>query len=206
MADLRRFPPSKPARATSLPSRPLAGLLTSGRARAAVRDVSLALAGSLLVALCAQVTIYLPIGPVPLTGQTLGVLVVGALLGSRLGPAALVAYLAEGASGLPVFAPGATIGLARFVSPTAGYLFGFVVAAWIVGRLVEAGWARRLPTTFAALTVGVVAIYAAGFVGLLAFLPLDQALAVGVVPFVLVEAVKVTLAAGLVYRHRPSRP
>jgi biotin transport system substrate-specific component len=170
---------------------------------AVARAALLAGAGSLFLALCSQVAVYLPFSPVPVTGQTFGVLVLGALLGSRLGPAAVTLYLAEGALGLPVFSPGPTWGLARLISPTGGYLLGFVAAAWVVGRLGEAGWRRQLGPTVASLLLGTAAIYVGGLVGLTLYLPLDRALALGVLPFVLGDALKIGLAAVVAYRQRP---
>jgi len=95
-------------------------------------DALLVVAGSLFVAALAQVSLPLPFTPVPITGQTFAVLLVGAVLGARRGAASLVLYLLEGSLGLPVFANG-TNGLARLLGPTGGYLIGFVAAAWIVG-------------------------------------------------------------------------
>lgn len=167
------------------------------------RQALLAVAGSLFVSLCAQVAVYLPFSPVPVTGQTFGVLVVGALLGSRLGAAALLLYLAEGAVGLPVFSPGPTWGLARLLSPSGGYLLGFVASAWLVGRLGEAGWHRRLGTAVLSLLLGSVAIYVGGLVGLAIYFPLDKAVAVGVLPFLVGDALKVLVALGVIVGQRP---
>src|SRR5688572_14811783 len=100
----------------------------------------LVLLGSVLIALCAQVAIPLPFTPVPVTGQTFAVLLIGAAFGSRLGAATVLAYIIEGAAGLPVWSPGATQGAARLMSPTGGYIVGFLVAAFVVGLLVERGW------------------------------------------------------------------
>lgn len=108
-------------------------------------QVALVVAGSLLVALLAQVSIPLPFTPVPVTGQTLGVLLVGGALGSRLGAASLALYLGEGAIGLPVFAGGVG-GLP--VGPTGGYLVGFVLMAYVVGYLAERGWDRSWGRSF----------------------------------------------------------
>ena len=93
----------------------------------------LVLGASLLIALAAQVAIPLPFSPVPVTGQTYAVLVVGAALGSRLGALSVALYVAEGVLGLPVFAPGGAPGIARLLGPTGGYLVGFVGAAFVVG-------------------------------------------------------------------------
>ena len=106
------------------------------------REVALILGGSLLIALSAQLQFVLPFSPVPITGQTFTVLLLGALYGSKRGPATVVTYLALGVMGLPVFA-GGTFGVARLVGPTAGYLVGFLVAAFVVGLLSERGWDRK---------------------------------------------------------------
>src|SRR5207237_7451408 len=115
-----------------------------------VRSVVLVVAFSLFVALAAQVAVPLPWTPVPLTAQTFAVLLTGALLGSRLGALALVAYLAEGASGLPFFR-GGTGGLAPLFGLTAGYLFAFPAAAFVTGYLAERGWDRRYLPAAAAM-------------------------------------------------------
>lgn len=126
-------------------------------ARAAVgapatwRSVWLALAGSLVIAVCAQVSV--PMLPVPVTLQTFGVLLVAMTLGRRLGVAAVGLYLLEGAAGLPVFAGGVG-GAARLVGPTAGYLAGFVLAAALVGWLADRGWARKFGVALGAMLVG----------------------------------------------------
>ncbi len=106
------------------------------------RDVLLVFVSSIFIALMAQVRIPLPFTPVPITGQTFAVLLIGAALGSERGAASLLVYLAEGAAGLPAFA-GGTSGLAVLVGPTGGYLIGFVFAAYIIGRLAESGLDRR---------------------------------------------------------------
>ncbi len=107
-----------------------------------VRQVGLAIGFSLLTALAAQVVI--PIGPIPITGQTFAVLLTGALLGSRLGAMAMIAYLIEGASGLPFF-QGGHGGLLHLMGPTGGYLIAFPAAAFITGAFAEHGWDRRFP-------------------------------------------------------------
>ena len=105
-----------------------------------VRSAGLVIVFSLFIAACAQFTIH--IGPIPITGQTFAVLLTGMLLGSRLGAAAVIAYLIEGAIGLPFFAGGGA-GLVRFLGPTAGYLVAFPAAAFIVGAFAEHGWDKR---------------------------------------------------------------
>ncbi|MEX2144447.1 MAG: biotin transporter BioY, partial [Anaerolineales bacterium] len=105
-------------------------LTRTGAKQGALADLSLIILGSLLVAAAAQLS--LPLQPVPITGQTFAVLLVGMLLGSRRGALALAAYLAQGVAGLPVFAE-AKFGLATVQGPTGGYLLGFIAAAWLVG-------------------------------------------------------------------------
>jgi biotin transport system substrate-specific component len=152
----------------SLPYLPLAKTLWP--ARSLGRDLSLVLAGSLFVALLAQVAIPLPFTPVPITGQTLGVLLVGAALGSRLGFMALLAYLLEGAMGLPVFA-GGTGGLAKILGPTGGFLLAFPLAAGLVGLLVERlGLDRSFLGTLLAMLLGNALIYLLGLPWLWAWL------------------------------------
>ncbi len=157
------------------------------------REVVLLLGGSLLIALAAQLQILLPFSPVPVTGQTFAVLLLGALYGSRRGPATVVTYLMLGAIGLPVFAGGAA-GLARFVGPTAGYLVGFVAAAFAVGSLSERGWDRRPWTTAASMIIGNVIIYAIGILWLSRFVGWEAVVNTGVLPFLPGDALKIALA------------
>ena len=124
-----------------------------------VRHIALIALGAGAVALSAQVVIRT--SPVPFTGQTLGVLAVGAALGFRRGAAALLLYLAIGLLGLPIYAEGKA-GLAVVTGPTGGYLIGFVVASAVVGRLAELGWDRRLPGALVAMAIGTAIIYAIG--------------------------------------------
>ena len=164
-------------------------------ARSAIlTDVALILVGSLLVAALAQVSIPLPFTPVPITGQTFAVLIVGAALGSKRGAASLVAYVAEGLAGLPVFALGKS-GLAVLLGPTGGYLVGFVVAAFVVGLLAEHGLDRNWKTAIVPFLVGTVAIYLFGASWLAVFVGLDKALASGLYPFLIGDAIKLVLAA-----------
>src|SRR5438270_9126611 len=127
-----------------------------------VRSVMLVVAFSLFVALAAQVAVPLPWTPVPVTAQTFAVLLTGALLGPRLGALALVAYLAEGAGGLPFFGGGGG-GPQYLVGPTAGYLFAFPAAAFVTGLLAERGWDRRFLTAAAAMLAGSPVFLAGGW-------------------------------------------
>lgn len=108
------------------------------------QNILLVIAGSLLVALCAQISLPLPFSPVPVTGQTFAVLLLGAAYGARRSAASLILYLAAGAAGLPVFAPGGLPGLARFLGPTGGYLLAYPAAAYLLGWLLER-FPRRVP-------------------------------------------------------------
>lgn len=162
-----------------------------------LRHVALIVAGALIVAVSAQVVI--PTQPVPFTGQTFGVLVVGAALGFRRGAAALLLYVALGAVGLAVFAPGGAQGIARIVGATGGYLVGFVVAAAIVGRLAELGWDRRIGGSLAAMAIGTAVIYAIGvpWLKVTLGLPWETAVAEGMTKFLPWDAAKLVVAAGI---------
>src|SRR5208282_956081 len=105
----------------------------------AARQVAIVVGASLFVALCARVTIPLPFTPVPLTVQNFGVLLVGLLLGSRRGFAALALYLAEGAMGMPVFSPVGPGGIAHLLGPTGGFLLAYPLVAWLAGYVMEHG-------------------------------------------------------------------
>ena len=162
-----------------------------------VRGVILIAVGSALLTLSAKINLPLPY--VPMTLQTLVVLMIGAAYGWRLGTATVLAYLAEGAIGLPVFA-GPVGGLAPLLGPTAGYLLGFVIAAFITGWLSERGWDRSVPLLFVAMAVGHIVILGCGFAWL-AFgmkLGVEKAWSVGVAPFVAASLIKNALGAVLV--------
>lgn len=156
------------------------------------REIMLILAGSWLVALAAQIEI--PLWPVPITWQTFGVLLVGAVLGRQRGTLSMLAYLSQGALGLPVFAGGAG-GVAKLAGPTGGYLFGFVAAAFVVGWLSERGWDRRFLTAAAAMLVGNAVIYVMGLSWLANFVSREALLKVGLWPFIAGDALKIILAA-----------
>ena len=161
-----------------------------------VRHAALIIAGALVVALSAQIVI--PTEPVPFTAQTLGVLVVGGALGFRRGALALLLYLAIGALGLGVFAEGES-GVAKILGATGGYLIGFVVAAAIVGRLAELGWDRHIGGSLAAMAIGTAVIYAIGVPWLKVTLgmPWQTAVSVGMTQFLLWDAAKLIVAAGI---------
>jgi biotin transport system substrate-specific component len=150
---------------------------------------------SLLTALAAQMVVPLPFTPVPLTGQTFAVLLTGALLGPRLGALAMLAYLAEGAAGLPFFRGGAG-GVGHFSGATAGYLLAFPAAAYVTGLLAERGWDRRFRTAAAAMALGSFVILACGWAWLaLMFKGGAEAFRLGVAPFLPGDVLKIALAA-----------
>lgn len=163
------------------------------KSRAVFYDIALIVCGSLLIGLCAQVSIGWPI---PVTGQTFAVLMTGALFGARRGSLCVLAYIAEGAAGLPVFAAGRA-GLGVLLGPTGGYLAGFIVAAYVTGRLAEKGWDRRIWTTVLAMVFGNVVIYAFGVGWLCQIVGIKSVLAVGLYPFIGGDLLKIALAAVL---------
>jgi len=161
-----------------------------------LRHVALIVAGALIVAVSARVVI--PTEPVPFTGQTFGVLTVGAALGFRRGALALLLYLVLGAAGLAVFAEGGS-GVGKIVGATGGYLVGFLVAAALVGRLAELGWDRRIGGALGAMAIGTAVIYAIGVPWLKVSLglPWETAVAEGMTKFLLWDAAKLAVAAGI---------
>ena len=161
-----------------------------------VRHITLIVAGALFVILCARVVI--PTQPVPFTGQTFGVLLVGGALGFRRGLAALLLYLAIGAIGVPVYSEGRA-GIAVIQGATGGYLIGFVVAAAVVGRLAELGWDRRIGGALAMMAIATAIIYAIGVPWLKVVLGLSwpDAVAGGMTKFLIWDAAKLAVAAGI---------
>lgn len=157
-------------------------------------DVTLIIGGSLLIGLCAHLKVLLPFSPVPVTGQTFAVLMIGSLLGARRGCLAVLAYIIEGTAGLPVFAVGA--GPAVLAGPTGGYLFGFIPAVYITGRLAEKGWDRRIGTTVLAMIIGNLVIYTFGLFWLCCLAGLNtMVLTLGLYPFIAGDLAKIILAA-----------
>jgi len=178
------------------------------RLGARLQGLALAVVGALVVAASAQVVIPLPGTPVPLTGQTFGVLLVGAALGARRGVASLGLYLLLGIAGAPVFREGAH-GIAQFarvdggtlvgLAPTGGYLVGMLAAAWLVGRLADLGWDRSVAGTVGAMLLGNLAIYAFGVPWLAASLQVDLGVAAakGLAPFLVGDLIKLAAAAAV---------
>ena len=164
----------------------------------AAADVALVVGGAALVALAAQVEFHLPFTPVPITGQTFAVLLVGASLGSARGLVSLGLYVAAGLVGAPVYAGGEG-GWEWMSGATGGYLVGFLVAAALTGWLAEREWDRRFPSAVGALLTGNVVIYAFGLPWLahVAGSGFTETLADGLYPFVVGDLVKLYLAGAL---------
>lgn len=199
---------------------PLAGTLAERlvpargpMARPLVRDALLVLVGTLLMALCARISVPVPWSDVPLTFQTFGVYLIGALYGPRLAALTMLAYLAQGLLGMPVFSfgrsawaptlPGSPFaGIPLIVGPTAGYLLSFPLAAALVGALARRGWDRRVSSALPAMLAGSAVVLTCGLIwrvaaGAFLGLPLDAGalLVTSVVGFLPGDAVKIVIAA-----------
>jgi len=194
MIENQKLSAARAVRMPTLAEAMLDSLMTPSAATSAVTKAALVVFGSLLLAVSAQFKI--PLYPVPVTGQTLVVLLIGMTYGPRLGGITIAAYLFEGALGLPVFAGGAA-GVAVLMGPTAGYLFGFLLAAIAMGYLAERGMGRTMVSTIAAMVIGNCVIYLCGALWLANFIGFGQAIAAGVLPFLYGDALKLVLAAGL---------
>lgn len=160
------------------------------------RDFTLVLGGSLLIAAAAQLRITLPFTPVPVTSQTFAVLLLGALYGAKRGAATAITYLMLGIMGLPVFSA-APPGPAALVSPTAGYLAGFVAAAWVTGSLSERGWDRKPVTAAMAMLIGSAVLFACGLLWLGRFTGWDLVIQTGLLPFIPGDLLKIALATAV---------
>jgi biotin transport system substrate-specific component len=178
---------------------------TAGRSRSRLTfQVGCAVVGAVLIAGLAQFTVYLPFTPVPITGQTLGVLLVGAAYGPALGAATVGLYLAAAVVGLPVLARNlegghdAGIHVLGAAFASAGYLWGFLLAAALVGWLSQQGWDRSFRSSVSAMFFGELVIYACGIPWLMHALGVDvqTALTFGLYPFVIGDTIKLLIAAG----------
>ena len=170
----------------------------SERMTTRLRHAALIVLGALLIALTARISIPVPGSPVPVTGQTFGVLLVAGALGSRRGVASISLYVLIGLIGIPFFAEGKG-GIQVILGATGGYIVGFVVAGAIVGRLAELGWDRRLIGALGAMAIGNVVIYLVGVPWLMAVTGYSLAVAIekGVLPFLIGDAIKLLLAAAV---------
>lgn len=170
------------------------------------RAVVLAVLGSALLYVCSK--IYVPLPPVPISMQTYAVLLLGIAYGWRLAAATILLFIGEGLVGLPVFA-GPEPGFAVLVGPTAGYIYGWVVAVALVGWLAEHGWNRSFVRILAAMALGNIVIYLVGLPWLSFFVPEGKTLALGLYPFLIGDGLKLLLAAltvPLVWRVARPRP
>lgn len=169
--------------------------------RTLVMDIVLVVAGAALVAILAQLSI--PLKPVPITGQTLAVLLVGSTLGWARGGLALVLYAVLGLVGLPVYAPqpdGSHLtGLTAFASPSFGYIVGFILSAALVGWLAEREWDRKILKALVTFVAGSLAVFAVGlpWLAVVLHLNLQQTLVGGFYPFIIGGVIKALIAAGL---------
>ena len=167
----------------------------SERVSARARNIALIVLGALLIYLTALIVFPVPGSPVPVTGQTFGVLLVGCALGFQRGVAAVGLYVFIGLIGLPFFAEGKG-GISVIFGATGGYIIGFVLAGGVVGRLAELGWDRRLIGAIAAMAIGNIVIYLVGVPWLMAVLGVDLAtgIALGLTPFIVGDIIKLALA------------
>jgi len=175
-------------------------LLPSPKSRSLAygRDVLLIIGFSIFLALCSQIQFSLPFTPVPITLQTLAVLLTGAALGSRRGAISMLLYIIEGVIGLPVFAGGVG-GVTHLIGPTGGYIWAFPIAAFVVGLLCERRLERRFLTSALAMLPGTLIIYAIGISWLAIFLHISiaQAFVLGMLPFIPGDILKIVIAAAL---------
>lgn len=163
--------------------------------RRLLRAVGLLVLGTAFIALCAQIRV--PLWPVPITGQTFGVLVLGMVYGARLGAGTLLLYIAVGSLGLPVFSD-LSAGWGVMTGTTGGYIVGFALAAGLVGWLAERGWDRSVWRTALAMLLGNVVIYVPGLLWLGTVVGWDKpVLAWGLTPFLVGDALKLALAAAV---------
>ena len=163
-----------------------------------LRNAALVVAGSLLIYLTAQVVFLIPGNPVPITLQNFGVLVVGGSLGLRRGGLAAFLYVALGVVGLPFFAEHKG-GISVILGSTGGYLVGFILAGALVGRLAELGWDRRIVGAIGATALGTLMIYAVGvpWLAVTTGLSISRAIELGMLPFVVVDTIKLLAAAAV---------
>ncbi len=181
----------------------LAPALWPARVNPWVRNIVLVLVGTGILTLSAKINVLTQ--PVPITLQTLAIMFIAAAYGRWLAVATVVAYLAEGFAGIPVFANSSVAGPSYFLGPTGGFLIGFIPAAFIVGWAADLGWDRSAPRLAAAMVVGDAVVFALGVAWLAWFatlssgatggIGLSRAWAAGVEPFLLADALKIAIAA-----------
>lgn len=159
-----------------------------------IAEIPILIGFNLLLIAAAYVTINLPFSPVPITGQTFGVLLLAMALGRTRSLAIVGAYILEGMVGLPVFA-GGKAGIVALAGPTGGYIIGFLAAAYVAGFLSDRGWSGSYIKSVAAMTFGTAIIFACGLTWLTQFVPGNALLAAGLIPFIPGAIIKIGLAA-----------
>lgn len=166
--------------------------------RPLIQNMVLIVGFSWFIALVAQIRIMLPDNPVPITFQTLAVLLGGAALGSKRGVAGVGLYLLQGLVGLPVFA-GGNGGQTYILGATGGYLFSYLLVAFVTGWLTERGWDRKYLTTLALMLAGLICNYGLGvtWLAIASGKGINYAIEKGMLPFLIVDLAKVIVAASL---------
>lgn len=168
-------------------------------------DLIFCVAGAIVISLFAQLSIEVPWSEtsIPISGQTLAVLVVGMVLGAKLGVLSVILYLLLGGFGLPIFADGA-YGWETFQKGSAGFLYGFVIAAGIVGFLAEQKWDRTFTKSLLAMTIGTLIIMACGVLWLTNLYGFEKALAYGFTPFIPGAIIKILIGSLVVFGFKKS--
>ena len=163
----------------------------------ALTHASFIVGGTLFITALAKIAIPVPGSPVPVTGQTLAVYLIGTTFGARLGFATFATYLLAGIAGAPVFAPAATQGLARLTGATGGYLIGMLVAVLVLGALADRKADQKFKTSFPALILGSIIVFAFGLIWLNVSLNLTwaQTISAGLAPFIFGEVIKIAITA-----------
>ena len=159
------------------------------------------LLGSLLIAMLAQISIHIPFSPVPITGQTIGVLLVGGILGSRKGLLSVIAYISEGSLGLPVYAK-MSAGFPVLFGPTGGYILSFIPAVLIIGYLSEKNFTKKIITSFVSCISVTLLILGLGTLFLSLFFGLKESFIMGFYPFIYVGIVKSFISATLITTYK----
>lgn len=158
------------------------------------KELPLLIGLNLLLVATSYISFNLPYSPVPITGQTFGVLLIAMALGRARAVGVVTAYLLEGISGLPVFA-GGTAGFPIIIGPTGGYLIGFLAGAYVIGFLADQGWDKTYLKSILAMIIGSAVIFAFGLIWLAKFVPEGSLLSLGLIPYLPGSVVKITLAA-----------
>ena len=171
------------------------------RGNKVIENVFSNLVGCLCLTRLAQIAIQLPWTPIPITGQTLGVALVGLMWGRRRGVAVVLTYLAVGALGFPVFAMGKS---GFTLGPTSGYLIGMALASYCMGCLSDLGWTKTFARSYVAAISGSLIIYLCGVIGLSFFIPTKSLFMAGILPFLPGDFIKTLLASSIAYKSQKS--